>query len=160
MKTFTAGDAGQPLELAEIAGVLAGGADIESEVAMHAVMRALDLVGQRLGIGRRRIRVGHLEHRGDAAEHGAARAAFQVFLVGEAGLAEMHMAVDHARQEVQAAAVDHFAGRGAREVADGGKPAGTDTKVPRALAVVIDHGAALEDQVVSFSHSGSALDRA
>ena len=118
MNTLTPAGARQPLELAELVGVLARGADIEGEVAMHAVMRALDLVGERRGRGRGRVGVRHLEHRRDAAQHRAARAGFEVFLVGEAGLAEMHMAVDHARQHMQAAAVDGLSRRGARQIAD------------------------------------------
>ena len=45
MNTLTPAHARQPLQFAEVLGVLAGGADIEGEIAMHAVMRALDLVG-------------------------------------------------------------------------------------------------------------------
>ena len=129
MNTFTAADPRQHFQLAKVLGVFAGGADIEGEVAMHAVMAALDLVGDRRRVGGERIGIGHLEHRGDAAEHRAARADFEVFLVGEARLAEMHMAVDHARQQMQAAAVDHLAGGGARQVADRGKPAGPNAEI-------------------------------
>ena len=39
MNTLTPAGARQPFELAELVGVLARGADIEGEVAMHAVMR-------------------------------------------------------------------------------------------------------------------------
>ena len=75
---------------------------------MHAVMAALHLVGEgRLRDGQR-VGVRHLEHGGDAAHHGAARAGLEVFLVGQAGLAEMHLGVDHAGQDVQAPAVDHL----------------------------------------------------
>ena len=148
-----AGAARQPFELGKVVGVLARAADEEGEIAMHAVVAARDLVGQRLGAGGGRIGVRHLEHRGDAAQHGAARARFQVLLVGEARLAEMHLGVDHARQHVQAAAVDHLAGRGAGEVADRRDAAARDAEVAHALAVVIDDGAALEDQVVALGHS-------
>ena len=119
---------------------------------MHAVMRALDLVGDGLGRGGGGFGVGHFEHRGDAAEHGAARARIQVLLVGQARLAEMHMAVDDARQEVQAAAVDHLAGGGARKIADRGKAAAADAEIAQAFAVLVDHGAAFEDEVVGFGH--------
>ena len=78
-----AGSPRQPLELADIAGVVARAADPEGEVAMHAVRAAPHLVGERLGAGGQRIGVGHLEHGGDAAEHGGARAAFEVLLVLE-----------------------------------------------------------------------------
>ena len=157
---FHGGDAGQHFQFAQGFGVLAGGPDIKGEVAMHAVMRALDLVGDRGGIGGARIGIRHLEYRGDAAEHRAARARFQVFLVGQAGLAEMDVAVDHARQQVQAAAVDHFAGMAARKIADRRETAAADAEIARGYAVVVDHGAALEDQVVGFSHAGTALKRA
>ena len=150
--------AGQPLELGKLVRVLAGGADIKGEVAVHAVMRALDLVGQRLGRDRQRIGIRHLEHRRHAAEHGAARTRFQIFFMREAGLAEMNVTVDHARQQMQAAAVDDVAGRGARQVADGGEAAAADADVAQALAVVVDHGAALEDQVVGLSHCSVALE--
>src|ERR1039458_10109776 len=103
---------------------------------MHTVMGALDLVGNRLNRGGGRIGIRHLKYRGDAAEHRAARAGFEILLVGETGLTEMHMAVDHARQQMQAAAIDQLAGRDARQIADGGKPAGTDTKVARAPATI------------------------
>ena len=68
--------------------------------------------------------------------------------MGQAGLAEMHMAVDHARQHMQAAAIDHLGGRRAN-VADRGDPAARDGDIADALAVVVDDGAALEDQVVA-----------
>jgi hypothetical protein len=120
-------------------------------------MGALDLVGNRLSRRGGRIGIRHLKYRGDAAEHRATRAGFEILLVGETGLTEMHMAVDHARQQMQAAAIDQLAGRGARKVPDRRELAGMNTKIPRTLAVVVDHGAALEDQVVGFSHSGPAL---
>ena len=96
----------------------------KAKVAMHAVMAAFDLVGQSFGVNRQWIGVRHLEHRGDAAHDRGERSRFQVFLVGQARLAEMHLGVDDARQQMQAPAVDHFAGRGARKVADGREPAG------------------------------------
>ena len=128
MNTFTAQTPGSISSSPRCLGVLARGADIEGKIAMHAVMAALDLVGNRRRRGGGRIGVRHLEHGGDAAEHRAARAGFEVLLVGEAGLAEMHMAVDHARQQMQAAAVDHLAGGRARKIADGRKAAGRECR--------------------------------
>ena len=64
--------------------------------------RARDLVGKRLGGDRQRVGVGHLEDGGDAAHHRGARAGLEVFLVLGAGLAEMHLRVDDAGQDVQA----------------------------------------------------------
>ena len=109
-----AGAAGRAFQFRQILHVLAGTADEEGKIAMHAVTAALYLVGEcRLGHGQR-IGVRHFEHRGDAAHHGAARTGFEVFLVGLAGLAEMHLGVDHAGQDMQALAVDHLGGRGLR----------------------------------------------
>ncbi len=105
-----AGSTRQALELADVAGIVARAADPEGEVAMHAVRAAPHLVGQRFRAGGQRVGVGHLEDGGDAAQHRRARAAFQVFLVLQPGLAEMHLAVDHAGQDVQAAAVDRRTG--------------------------------------------------
>jgi hypothetical protein len=121
---------------------------------MHPVMGALDLVGQRRGAGGGRLGVGHLEHRGDAAQHGAARAAFEILLVGEAGLPKMHVAVDHARQNMQAAAINHLGGERA-DRADRRDPAIGDGDVAHPLAILIDDGAAFEDQVVACRHHAS-----
>ena len=65
--------------------------------------------------------------------------------------------VDHARQDVQAAAVDGLAGRRLRQVAERGDPAAGDADIARALAVLIDDGAALEDQVEGLGHSNVTL---
>jgi hypothetical protein len=103
-------------------GVLAGAADPEGEVAMHAMMAAPTLSasvprrGQRIGVG-------HLEHGGDAAQHGRARTGLQIFLVLEARLAEMHLAVDHAGQDVQARQSITRRPRPAEQIADGGDAA-------------------------------------
>ena len=150
------GASGQALERGKLAGVLARAADEEGEIAMHAVMRARDLVGQRLRAGGGRTGVGHFEHRGDAAHDRAARAGFEILLVGQAGLAEMHLGVDHARQHMQAPAVDHLTGRSRRQVADRGNAPAGDGEIAHAFAVVVDDGAALEDEVEALGHFQSA----
>ena len=50
----------------------------------------------------------------------------------EPGLAEMHLRVDHARQDVEARAVDRPPGGGARQVAERRDPAARDPDVARA----------------------------
>jgi hypothetical protein len=108
---------------------------------MHAVAAAPDLVGEgRLGNGQG-IGVRHFEHGGDPAHHGAARSRLQIFLLGLARLAEMHLGVDHAGQDVQALAVDHLAAVACPEAADRRDPATTDADIANTLAVLIDHGA-------------------
>src|SRR4029077_3449663 len=117
------------------------------------MMRALDLISDRRGRGGERVSVRHFENSRDAAEDRAVRTAFQVFLVGQARLTEMNVAVDHLWQEMQAAAVDHLTRGRSRQVADDSETAGVDTEVTQALAVVVDDRATLEDQVVAVSHS-------
>ena len=81
MKILTPAVPGSRSSSARLAGIVVGRADIEGVVAPHAVLRARQLVGDRLravGIG---LGVGHLEHRGHAAEHRGAAAAFEIFLV-------------------------------------------------------------------------------
>ena len=99
---------------------------------MRPVARA-DLVGERRVARRQRVGVGHLEDRRDAAQHGRARARLEVFLVLEAGLAEMHLAVDDAGQDMQAAAVDRLAGEAGAEIADRRDAAVADADVALAL---------------------------
>ena len=135
------GAAFRAFQLRQMIHILAGAADEEGEIAMHAMMAGLDLGGERLLGDRERIGVRHFEHRGDAAHHGAARAGLEVFLVGQAGLAEMHLRVHHAGQDVQALAVDHFAGGIRAEPADRGDPPARDADIADTLTVLIDHGA-------------------
>ena len=70
----------------------------------------------------------------------------------EAGLAEMHLRVDDAGQDVQAAAVDGPRGRGAGKVADGGDPAAEHADVALRASVLVHDDPALEDQVEGLGH--------
>ncbi len=151
--------AGQALELGNVGDVVVGAADPEGEVAMHAARGALDLVGERLGRDRQRVGVGHFEHRGDPAEDRAARAGLEVLLVGQARLAKMHLAVDHAGQDVQPAAVDPLARRRRVEVADLGDLAVRDADVAQGCAVLVDDRRAGENEVEMAGHPGSFLAR-
>jgi hypothetical protein len=119
---------------------------------MHAVMAAPHLVGERLRARGLRIGVGHLEHRRDAAHDGGPGAGFEVFLVLEAGLAEMHLGVDDAWQDVQAAAVDLPRRGGVGQIPDGRDGAAPHAHVALEASVVIDDDAALEDQVEGLGH--------
>ena len=128
-------------KLRQILNVLARAADKERKIAMHAMVAGLDLGGERLLGDRKRIGVRHLEHRGDAAHHGAARAGLEIFLLRQPRLAEMNLRVHHAGQDMQALAVDRLGGGGLPEPADRGDPAIGNADVADALAVLIDHGA-------------------
>ena len=119
---------------------------------MHAVKPALHLVGKRGCVGRQRIGVGHLEHGRDATHDGGAGAGFEVLLVGDSRFAEMHLAVDDARQHMQTATVDRLAGACLRQVADVHDRPVADADVAGAFAVLIEHGPAAEDEVVGLRH--------
>jgi hypothetical protein len=62
----------------------------------------------------------------------------------------MNLRIDHARQNVQTAAIDHLAGGGMRQIAERRDAPARNAKIARALPVVIDDGTALENQIVSL----------
>ena len=117
---FYARRARQPFELGNIAGVVMGAADPKGEIAMHAACRARHFVGERRVARGQGVRIGHFENGGDAAHDRRAGAGLQIFLMRRAGLAEMHLRVDHARQNMEASGVDRLASAGARKIADFG----------------------------------------
>ncbi len=78
----------------------------------------------------------------DAAEHRARANCLKVFLVGEAGLAEMHLTVDDAGQHMQAAAIHALARGPAGKIADPNDHPVCDGDIAHALPVVIDDGSA------------------
>ncbi len=138
---FHAGATWRAFQFRQILNVLAGAADEERKIAMHAVTAALHLVGEGGFRDGQRIGVRHLEHRGDPAHHGTARSGFKIFLMRLARLAEMHLRIHHAGQDVQALAVDRLGGGRLPQPADRGDPAIGNADVADALAVLIDHGA-------------------
>ena len=151
-----AGSTWKPLKLGDVPGVVPRAADPEGKVAMHASRSPAHLVRQSLRAGGERVGVGHLEDRGDTAQHSGARACLQVFLVFQAGLAEMHLAVDHARQDVERATVDDFPGGCLEQVADRRDAALADADVAQTDAVMVGDGAAFQDHVVGGCHDGCA----
>ena len=109
---------GQPLELGNVGDIVVRAADPEGEIAMHAAPGPRELVGERVCARGQRIGVGHFEHRGHAAKHGRARAGLQVLFMNETRLAKMHLGVDDAGKNMQAAAIDALAGRRLAQGAD------------------------------------------
>src|SRR4051812_3052733 len=63
----------------------------------------------------------------------------------------MHVAVDHAGQDVQAAAIDDL-GRRRADIADCCDPAARNGEISLALAVLVDDRAALENEVETACH--------
>eukprot|EP01038_Epipyxis_sp_PR26KG_P012454 gene12454-16703_t len=97
------------LEVSEI-----GFADIavDAEIDMGLGGRDGDLLPHRGGIGRRRVGVGHVEDRGDAADGRRGGGRRPGLLVREAGLADMGVDVERAGDERAPAGLDHPAGGG------------------------------------------------
>ncbi len=149
---FDSRRAGQSLELAEIRDVVMRAADPEGEVTMHPAFRPGELVGERLGAGRRRVGVWHFEHGGHAAKHGRARPGLQILLVNEARLAKMDLGIDHAGNNVQAAAIDTLARRGLAQGADPGYAPVAQADVANADPVVVDHGPVGQDAIETRRH--------
>ncbi len=98
--------------------VLRRRADKEGDVGPHAALGAAALVGEIDDTDRRRLGVRHLEDGGDAAHCRRGGAGAEIFLVFEAGLAEMHLGVDDTGQDVQALTRNRFRRGRADEVAD------------------------------------------
>ena len=149
-----AGRARQPFELADVAGVLARAADPEGEVAMHAARArgctlsasaaSLVVSGLVLGISKTAV---------TPPSTAAREPRFEVFLVLQPGLAEMHLAVDDARQDMQPAAVDRLTGRcRERSPMAAIRPPLTPMS-RRPCAVMVDDRAACQDEVVGRRHA-------
>lgn len=70
-----------------------------------------------------------------------------------AGFAQMHLTVDDAGEHMKPFGVDHFACTRLTEIADGGDAARDDTDVGDADAILIDDGAAFDNEVISRAHA-------
>ena len=70
-------------------------------------------------------------------------------------LAEMDLAVDHPRQDMEPACVDGLACDAFGDVADGGDAAIPDADIGKPFARVIDEGAAFENEVEGFSQGAA-----
>ncbi len=161
MNIFTPAAARNTLVLGELARIVAGGADEKRMIAPGAARGASQFVGDRRRRRRRRIGVGHFENSDDAAEHGAARAAFKILLVLEPGLAEMHLRVDRARQHVEIGGIETLRRRRALEIADRGEAPGANADIGGPAPARQQAGAALDDQIEGPGHSAaSAVSRA
>jgi hypothetical protein len=143
----------QTLEFAQGADVFVRGADVEAVVAVHPPPGPRQLVEQGFGIGRGRVGVGHLEHRGHASEHRRPGAGFEILLPFEAGLAKVNLAVDDAGQDGQASRIHHRVGRGRGQIADRREPAVADANVGEAAASVADDITPADDQIKDAGHA-------
>lgn len=130
-------------------------AEVKAVVDPRAAGSALLLGRQRLQRQGRRQGVGHVHDAGDAAGHRRARFAGEAALVRRAGVAEVHLVVDHARQQVLAGGVEHGL---AGEV---GEAAGDGVDAPVADAQVgLEHTTFVDQPGVADQHAQNSFCRA
>ncbi len=72
-----------------------------------------------------------------------------------AGLAEMHLAVNHAGQDMEARAVNGLACRGSTQIANRRDDPAANTDITLALAIMVDNGGIAEEAVKGFGHGGA-----
>ena len=138
------------LQFAKRADVMRRGADVERIIAMHASLRARELVFEGEAGRGRRMGVRHFEDGRDPAQNRGAAAALRIFLVFIAGLAEMHLGIDHARQHVEASRLEN-GGRFRGQVSDGGDAATADAHIGFADSVWAGDRSAADEQVEHLS---------
>ena len=95
---------------ADLLEIVVGAAEVEGVVGPCPARGQQVLVRERRARGGVRDGVRHVHEAGDAAGHRRRGLGGDVALVGEARLAEMHLVVDHAGQQVPAAGVDDAVG--------------------------------------------------
>jgi hypothetical protein len=115
---------------------------------VHAVGASRDLGLEGFARGGEGIGVGHFEHARHATHDRRKGARFEVFLVGQARLAEMNLGVDDAGQDMKALAVNGFGGGIISEAADGCDAAVANRDVGDSFPVLVDQSGVLENGVV------------
>jgi len=151
-KRLHASDAGHPLQLRKRTDVGRSGPDVERIVTMHSAAGASELVLHGCARRRRRQSVGHFEDAGHSAEHRRAAAAFKIFLVLIPRFAEMTLAVDDSRQNMQPRRVEDLCSLRVRKRSDGHDLSGSDTNIPGSYPVWRGHGAAPDYQIEGLRH--------
>ena len=149
---FHTATAGQPLQAGQVADILRCRPHEEGMVAPGAAARPVQLVGQRILVGGGWLGVRHFEDRRHPAQDRATRTGFQIFLVLVAGLAEMHLGVDHAGQHGQAGGVEDIRRLGLAEIAQRHDAPGADADVDPFPPVRRDGGAAGNGEVEGVGH--------
>src|SRR6202008_2754728 len=126
---------------------------VEGVVAVHAPARPRELLLDRGGAGRRRGGVRHLQDGGDAAQHGGATAALKILLVFVSGLAEMHLRVNDAGEDVQTRRVENLGGLRRTQGADRLNTPAAHADFGRRDAVRRRCDAAPDQKVEAFAHA-------
>ena len=156
MKTLMPAQPGSFSKSPRCGRIVPRAAHVEGEIAIHAVAwRARTLSARASAVTVSGLGIGHFEDAGDAAHDGGAAAGFQVFLVFGAGLAQMHLAVDHAGQDVQARCSRWS--RAACVAANCPMPTirpARDGDIALAHPIMIDDGSTLENEISRAVPSG------
>ena len=101
-------DAGGPSRLLQFGQVRRRRADVEAVVHQALLSRQGQLRVQRLDGDRGRLCVGHLQEARHAPFRARPAGRVQILLVREPRFPEMHLVVDHARNQVQPRRINHF----------------------------------------------------
>ena len=150
-------DAAHPaakLQLRELRDVLLGAADIKPDVAPRFALDVFLLPRQLLGIDDRRRGVRHVEHRRQPAQHRGPRAGGDRLDRLVAGIAQMHVRVDQAGQNVQAPGVDRLLRGGVRRDAQCGDAAVAHADIG-GLGAPGQNAGAVADQQIEMGWHGS-----
>ncbi len=126
------------------------------------------LGGQDFRRAGRRDGIGHIEDGRDAAEGRSGGAAFPIFLVRIARIAEMHVHIDGARQDMQTAGVESLRACGMASAAPTGQHAAildrqarVDNAVGRHDLAIMDDEIGVHDRSSCYpsQHGPAAVDR-
>ena len=99
------------VDAAQELGILVRRAD-QKTIVDHAPLGGDGLFeGKGFVGGRLRHDIGHVQHRRDTASSSSAALRLHIGLVCEAGVAEVHVGINHARQEIAALGIDNLVGR-------------------------------------------------
>jgi hypothetical protein len=146
-------DSGSPPRPLQFAEVVRRGADIEAVVHHAFLCRQRELLLQRGDRDRRGLCVGHLQKRRHAPFGAGEAPGVQVLFMFQPRLAEVHLVVDNARQEMEARRVDHLVGLRAVRRIDAGDLLTFDQDVDKPLAVRQDAGRIFDER----AHADSFL---
>ncbi len=134
--------------------VVAADAEVETVVG-HAMGGGEALLfRQRFEAQRRRAGIGHVHETGDAARHGGAGFAGDRALLWITRLAEVHLVVDHSRQQVASGGIDLPAGAAVFQAAgDAFDATVADQQIAFAYLPLVDHPGIADQQALHVQNS-------
>ena len=139
------------IELLDLFQVVVGGTQVEAVVGGGGVGGDLVFGFEGVDGGGLGIDVGHFHEAGGATGHGGPGFTGDGSLVGQAGLPEVDLIIDHPGDEMTARCIDHHSIGGTDVRGDAGDPLTLDQDVGGIDAAFVDQGGILDKQ---FVHGG------